>query len=166
MCRICAARSRRDLQPLAIRVRQIQRAELELELTSGGPPRPHARRRRRPASRGSAGKVTTQARLSQTKGTGELSTGDIQRVIDSHVGGIQYCYEKQLRTNAGLAGRVVLEWTVSTSGSVSVVKVARSSLASNDATKCMMDRVKNWKFPNPRGAGAVTMLYAFVFNTI
>ncbi len=113
-----------------------------------------------------AGKVTTQPRLSQIKGTGELSKDEIQRVINSHVGEIQYCYEKQLRTNSGLAGRVVLEWTVSTAGSVSVVKVATSSLASNDATKCMMDRVKTWKFPKPRGNGAITIVYPFVFNTI
>lgn len=113
-----------------------------------------------------SGKVTTQPRLSQTKGTGELSKDEIQRVISSHVGEIQYCYEKQLRTNTGLAGRVVLEWTVTSSGSVSVVKIATSSLASNDATKCMMDKVKNWKFPKPRGSGSVTIVYPFVFNTI
>jgi outer membrane biosynthesis protein TonB len=113
-----------------------------------------------------AGKVTAQPRLSQIKGTGELSKDEIQRVINSHVGEIQYCYEKQLRTNSGLAGRVVLEWSVSSSGSVSVVKVATSSLSSNDATKCMMDKVKNWKFPKPRGNGAVTIVYPFVFNTI
>ena len=112
------------------------------------------------------GKVTTQPRLSQIKGKGELSKDEIQKVINSHVGEIQYCYEKQLRTNAGLAGRVVLEWTVSTSGGVSVVKVATSTLASTDATKCMMDKVKTWKFPKPRGSGAVTVVYPFVFNTI
>ena len=110
--------------------------------------------------------MTTQPRLSQIKGKGELSKDEIQKVINSHVGEIQYCYEKQLRTNAGLAGRVVLEWTVSTSGGVSVVKVATSTLASTDATKCMMDKVKTWKFPKPRGSGAVTVVYPFVFNTI
>jgi TonB family protein len=113
-----------------------------------------------------AGKVTTQPRLSQMKGTGELSKDEIQRVINSHVGEIQYCYEKQLRGNSGLAGRVVLEWTVTGSGSVSVVKVATSSLSSSDATNCMMDKVKKWKFPKPRGNGNVTVVYPFVFNTI
>jgi TonB family protein len=113
-----------------------------------------------------AGKVTTQPRLSQMKGTGELSKDEIQRVINAHVGEIQYCYEKQLRGNAGLAGRVVLEWTVTSSGSVSVVKVATSSLSSAEATNCMMDRVKKWTFPKPRGSGNVTVVYPFVFNTI
>jgi TonB family protein len=113
-----------------------------------------------------AGKVVTQPRLSQVKGQGELSKDEIQRVINSHVGEIQYCYEKQLRTNTGLAGRVVLEWTVSTSGAVSGVKLATSSLSSTEATNCMMASVKKWKFPKPRGNGAVTIVYPFVFNTI
>lgn len=113
-----------------------------------------------------AGKVTTQPRLSQMKGSGELSKDEIQRVINSHVGEIQYCYEKQLRGNAGLAGRVVLEWTVTSTGSVTVVKVSTSSLSSADATNCMIDRVKKWKFPKPRGSGNVTVVYPFVFNTI
>jgi TonB family protein len=113
-----------------------------------------------------AGRVTTQPRMSQVKGAGELSKDEIQRVISQHVGEIQFCYEKQLRTNPGLNGRVVLEWTVTTSGSVGVVKVSTSSLPSNDATRCMMDKVKTWKFPRPRGNGAVTVVYPFVFNTL
>jgi TonB family protein len=113
-----------------------------------------------------AGKVTTQPRLSSIKGAGQLSKDEIQRVINAHVGEIQYCYEKQLRGNSGLAGRVVLEWTVTTTGAVSVVKVSTSSLSSSDATNCMMDRIKKWRFPKPRGNGGVTVVYPFVFNTI
>ena len=113
-----------------------------------------------------AGRVTTSPRLSQIKGAGELTKDEIQRVISQHVGEIQYCYEKQLRANPGLAGRVVLEWTVTTAGGVGVVKVSTSSLSSNDATRCMMDKVKTWKFPRPRGNGAVTVVYPFVFNTL
>ncbi len=113
-----------------------------------------------------AGKVVGQPRLSQVKGTGELSKDEIQRVITSHVGEIQYCYEKQLRQNTGLAGRVVLEWVVTPTGAVSVVKVSTSSLSSTEATNCMMDKVKKWKFPKPRGTGGVTVVYPFVFNTI
>ncbi len=114
-----------------------------------------------------AGKVTTQPRLSQVKNNGgSLTKEQIQRVINAHVGEIQYCYEKQLRTNAGLAGRVVLEWAVSSSGAVSVVKVSTSSLSSTEATNCMMGQVKKWKFPKPDGNGSVTVVYPFVFNTI
>jgi TonB family protein len=113
-----------------------------------------------------AGKVVGQPRLSTVKGSGQLSKDEIQRVINSHVGELQYCYEKQLRQQAGLAGRVVLEWVVTPAGSVSVVKIATSSLSSSEAVNCMMDKVKKWKFPKPQGSGNVEVVYPFVFNTI
>ncbi|MCC7074631.1 MAG: AgmX/PglI C-terminal domain-containing protein [Deltaproteobacteria bacterium] len=112
-----------------------------------------------------AGRVTTLSRQTQTKGQGELSKEEIMKVINQHIGEIQFCYEKQLRTTPGLAGRVVLEWTVNPQGRVSVVKVAQSSLASSEATNCMISKLKTWKFPSPRG-GAVTIVFPFVFNTV
>jgi TonB family protein len=112
-----------------------------------------------------AGKVTTLTRQVQQKGEGQLSKEEIQKVINQHIGEIQYCYEKQLRTQPGLAGRVVLEWGVNPQGKVSVVKVAQSSLQSAEATNCMMGKLKTWKFPPPRG-GSVTVVFPFVFNTV
>lgn len=112
-----------------------------------------------------AGRVTTLTRQTQTKGQGELSKEEIMKVINQHIGEIQFCYEKQLRTTPGLSGRVVLEWTVNPQGRVTVVKVAQSSLASSEATNCMISKLKGWKFPQPRG-GAVTIVFPFVFNTV
>lgn len=112
-----------------------------------------------------SGKVVGLKSQLQKKGQGELSKEEIQKVINQHIGEIQYCYEKQLRTQPGLAGRVVLEWGVNAQGRVSVVKVAQSSLQSAEATNCMMSKLKTWKFPQPRG-GAVTVVFPFVFNTV
>jgi hypothetical protein len=111
-----------------------------------------------------AGKATAQPRLLKQTG-GELSKEEIQKVINQHIGEIQYCYEKQLRTQPGLSGRVVLDWTVNLQGKVTVVKVSQSTLASSEATNCMMQKLKTWKFPSPRG-GAVSIVFPFVFNTV
>ena len=98
-------------------------------------------------------------------GQGELSKEEIQKVINSHIGEIQYCYEKQLNKQPGLSGRVVLEWVVNPVGHVTVVKVSQSSMNSAEATNCMMTKLKGWKFPPPRG-GSVTIVFPFVFNTV
>jgi TonB family protein len=111
------------------------------------------------------GKVTTLARQLTKTGQGELSKEEIQKVINQHIGEIQFCYEKQLNKQPGLAGRVVLEWGVNPAGHVSVVKVSQSTMNSADATNCMMQKLKTWKFPPPRG-GAVTIVFPFVFNTV
>lgn len=118
------------------------------------------------SSREVGGKVAALTRQSQVKGQGELSKEEIQRVINGHIGQIQYCYEKQLRTNPGLSGKVVLEWTVKTDGKVGSVKAASSTLASNEAVSCMMDKVKTWTFPKPRGSGSVVVVFPFIFNTL
>ena len=116
------------------------------------------------SDRAIAGKATAQPRLLKQTG-GALSKDEIQKVINQHIGEIQYCYEKQLRTQPGLAGRVVFEWTVGLSGKVTVVKIAQWTLASSEATSCMMSKLETWKFPSPRG-GAVSITFPFVFNTV
>jgi hypothetical protein len=112
------------------------------------------------------GRVKTLTRESKLKGQGVLSKEEIQAVIQKHIGEIQYCYEKQLRSTPGLAGKVVLEWTIGTDGRVKVVKSSNSSLKSAEAINCMSTKVKTWVFPTPRGAGSVIVTYPFIFNTL
>lgn len=118
------------------------------------------------ASREVGGQVTALKRMSTVKGQGELSKDEIQRVINEHIGQIQYCYEKQLRANPGLSGKVSLEWVVKQDGKVGSVKAASSTLASDAAVACMMEKVKGWTFPKPRGTGGVTVVFPFIFNTL
>jgi len=112
------------------------------------------------------GRVKSLVRESKLKGQGILSKEEIQAVIQKHIGEIQYCYEKQLRSTPGLAGKVVLEWTIGTDGRVKVVKSSNSTLKSADAINCMSQKVKTWVFPAPRGAGSVIVTYPFIFNTL
>lgn len=112
------------------------------------------------------GRVKTLTRESKLKGQGVLSKEEIQAVIQKHIGEIQYCYEKQLRSTPGLAGKVILEWTIGTDGRVKVVKSSNSSLKSAEAINCMSTKVKTWVFPTPRGAGSVIVTYPFIFNTL
>lgn len=112
------------------------------------------------------GRVKTLKRRSKVKGQGTLSREEIQKVVRSLIGKIQYCYEKQLRTNSGLAGKVVLEWTIKTSGRVGVVKTGRgTTLKSSAAISCMQKKLKGAQFPKPKG-GSVIVTYPFIFNTL
>ena len=40
------------------------------------------------------------------------------KAINSHLAEVQRCYESALLKNPGLAGKVVLEWSISTQGRV------------------------------------------------
>jgi hypothetical protein len=115
-------------------------------------------------SRDVRGNVTALPRQLKLDG-GALSPDDVRRVVDQHIGEIQFCYEKQLTKQAGIAGRVLVEWTVKPDGSVSMSRAAEATLSSPAAVQCMLDRVKTWKFPRPQG-GSVTVRYPFVFAAV
>ncbi|MEW5847307.1 MAG: AgmX/PglI C-terminal domain-containing protein, partial [Myxococcota bacterium] len=100
----------------------------------------------------------------QATAQGELSREEISKVINQNMGQIQFCYEKELLKNPGLQGKVVFEWTIKQDGSVSVVRTKVGALPSPAATNCMIDKIKGWQFPKPRGNGVVVVTYPFIFK--
>lgn len=102
-------------------------------------------------------------RIAQSGGT--LSRDEIQKVINKNIGQIQRCYERELTKNAGLSGKVTIQWTVGTSGSVTTASQKKSSLPSTDAVNCMIRSIKSWRFPAPRGGPAI-VTYPFAFRAV
>ncbi len=97
-------------------------------------------------------------------GEGHLDRGAIQRVVNAHLYQVQGCYERQLAANPNLAGKATFQWTISTSGSVSGVRIAGSSIASVEVMSCIQGAIRGWSFPKPEG-GSVTVTYPFAFTT-
>ena len=107
------------------------------------------------------GKVTRIS--SQVKVQGSLSPDQVYAVVDKNMQRIQACYEKALVRDAGLSGRIVFDWVVATSGSVSDVRVRSSGLKDTGVADCIRSLIRGWKFPEPNG-GEVTITYPFVFR--
>ena len=82
-----------------------------------------------------------------------------------HLRDIQYCYEKNLLLNSKLAGKLIMEWTITIAGSVSVVKTKSNTMQSPAVAMCVSAKIKGWKFPRPKG-GIVVVSYPFIFNSI
>ncbi|MEM6931858.1 MAG: AgmX/PglI C-terminal domain-containing protein, partial [Myxococcota bacterium] len=64
--------------------------------------------------KGVRGKVTKLSSRMKVKGT--LDPSDVTRVVNAHMGAIQACYEREMLKTPGLAGRILFEWTVATTG--------------------------------------------------
>ena len=94
-------------------------------------------------------------------GTGTLRVLDVRRVVNQALGGIQRCYERQLRNNPTLRGRVSVTFTVTGSGRVSGARAA-SSFDPTVGT-CVASVVSRLRFPEPEG-GAVAFAFPFVFE--
>ena len=101
---------------------------------------------------------------SQASVEGSLARSKVLKVINQHMGKIQGCYEQELLSNAGLSGKVTLEWTVTRSGGVSGVREKSSTLGSAAVSNCIMGIVRGMSFPKPKG-GAVSISFPFVFRS-
>jgi hypothetical protein len=96
---------------------------------------------------------------------GLLPMEAVRKVVDSHIGAVTRCYEAGLIHTPGLTGKLVLEWTIGTSGEVKAIRTKASTLDSNDVIGCITDSLRTWHFPAPKG-GVVVVSYPFLFNAV
>ncbi|MFN3202404.1 MAG: AgmX/PglI C-terminal domain-containing protein [Bradymonadia bacterium] len=88
---------------------------------------------------------------------------DIIKVVNRRQRGLKFCYEKGLRGNPELQGKVTFSWRIGLDGRVMKVLVEDDSLQDREVTQCMQRAVKRWRFPQPDG-GLCQVRFPFVFN--
>jgi len=94
---------------------------------------------------------------------GALDKEIVRRIVRRHMNEIKYCYEQQLARFPGLAGRVVVQFTIGGNGDV-IASVLQSSTVANGALEtCIVQAVHRWLFPSPHG-GLVIISYPFVLT--
>ncbi len=119
---------------------------------------------------GSVGKGPVRSGVTKAVSTSIASQGQIDKeavakVINSHLAEVQRCYEAALMRTPGLAGKVVLEWSISTSGKVISSKSKSSSLKDVSVEACILRALNNWQFPPAKG-NSVIITYPFIFNSV
>jgi hypothetical protein len=97
--------------------------------------------------------------------SGELPMAAVRKVVDANMRDIQRCYERALLRNPRLAGKVTLEWTIGTDGSVTRAGTKLATLDSPEVIECMRASLVTWRFPEPKG-GPVVVTYPFLFNSV
>lgn len=92
---------------------------------------------------------------------GGLDIDQIAAVINKNRGQIVYCYEQGLQAQAGLKGRVSVQFIIGKNGRITMAEVAKSSLRSQSVENCIVSKMKAWQFPRPVGEVNVDVLYPF-----
>lgn len=69
---------------------------------------------------------------------------DIQAVVVKHNKSVQYCYERELRRNPDLKGKIVVRFTISPQGSVVKVEVVSSTVKNRQVERCVVNRIRRW----------------------
>jgi len=96
---------------------------------------------------------------------GQIDKDAVAKAINSHLAEVQRCYEAALLKNPGLAGKVVLEWSISTQGRVVSSKSKSSTLKDSSVETCILRSLNGWQFPPARGQ-SVIITYPFIFNAV
>lgn len=94
------------------------------------------------------------------------SSEAIQEVLLGHVSAIQYCYERELKRNPTLKGKVVVRITVSPDGQVTNVSILSSTLNNDRVERCIISRIQLWKDFKPIDAteGDISFRQTYTFG--
>lgn len=94
--------------------------------------------------------------------TGSLKKAQLNSVFNAHAGAMKKCYERVLKNEPGLAGKVRIELLIGSNGSVRSAKTRGGSLRNATVQDCMERHAKTMKFPEPSGGAVrVTKTYSF-----
>lgn len=96
---------------------------------------------------------------------GDADKKAVQATIRNRMGALQSCYEKALRADAGINGKITYTITISVMGTVTHVQVGDDSLQDEGVKTCTVAKIKGWRFPTTPGAEASSdVTFSVVFS--
>jgi len=97
---------------------------------------------------------------------GNLDKAVVERVVRRHRAQIKYCYELELMRTPGLEGKLVMQWVIGPDGKVRSAKsrAEGTTLANPALTRCIINKIRSWVFPTPKGGGVVVVNWPFLFK--
>ena len=92
-----------------------------------------------------------------------LSAQDIRATVRRHENDIRACYNRALRSDRTLQGRVIMRFVITGEGTVGAAEVASAQIDDPPLHGCLVETVKRWTFPAPPGSGVSVVNYPYVF---
>lgn len=96
---------------------------------------------------------------------GARNEQSLYKVLSQNIGRLQYIYEKFLKTNPDIRGKVEVEVTINPDGSIANVAVLSSEIPIPDFQRQLVDAVRRWKY-DAIAQGQMKVVYPIVFNKI
>jgi hypothetical protein len=99
-----------------------------------------------------------------TKASGR-DRDQIMEVVNAHNSAIQSCYQRALKRNPELKGKIVVRFIIAPSGKVTTVEIVSSTLNEPSVESCIVSRISHWDDFSPidasKGDAAVRQVYTF-----
>jgi hypothetical protein len=88
---------------------------------------------------------------------------EIQIVFDRYKAALYRIYNRELRKDPTLRGKILMRISIETNGSVSMCKVESTDLASPELVANIVERIKRFNFGPKEGVPKITILYPIDF---
>jgi TonB family protein len=96
--------------------------------------------------------------------TGGRSRASIQRVVMQNMAALRHAYNRRLRENPNLNGRITVRFAIDEFGNVTFAQMVESTLSDPELERTVVERVRTWKFEQIDKPGDITeVTYPFVF---
>ena len=99
----------------------------------------------------------------------EVDSADVDRAalaryIRDRLGAIRGCYERELKRNPGLKGKVVVRFNITPAGRAGDVRIEENTLGSAEVGACIQGLMRSWIFPF-KPPDEVPVQYPFLFTS-
>ncbi|MFZ5515403.1 MAG: TonB family protein [Candidatus Zhuqueibacterota bacterium] len=109
--------------------------------------------------------VKPSKKTGSAEALGQRTDQSVMEVILQRQGQITYFYEKYLKRNPNLRGKISVEFTIAANGFVTSAKILESTIDHPQLERDILSLVQRLKF-EPISSGNVTMVFPFVFTKL
>ncbi|HUU00648.1 MAG TPA: AgmX/PglI C-terminal domain-containing protein [Myxococcota bacterium] len=118
---------------------------------------------------GSGGRTKSEARVVARVTSAALedfdsdsrSQQDIVKKIRQRIGGIKHCYEKRLKRDPDLKGKIVIRFVIHPGGKVISVEIVENTTGDSELAACIAARFRAIRFPSAEGS-ETSVTYPFI----
>lgn len=103
--------------------------------------------------------LPSQVRRDRSKearvGDRELSSASVAKAIKQQIPRVRACYERALKKESDLEGRLTVAWSVEPAGTVTDVQIVQDRVGSEWLNNCVTKAVRRWSFPASANGASV-----------
>ncbi len=86
---------------------------------------------------------------------GSIDTKQVNRYMNSHFSEVKACYERRLKVNSFLEGKLDLNIDVASTGKVTAISVNKDTVRDQQMLACVKRTIRRWQFPKPNGGRVI-----------
>jgi hypothetical protein len=95
---------------------------------------------------------------------GDVDKKSVAATIRRRMPGLEACYEKALRSNANLKGKMTYTITVNPSGRVTDVKIEEDTVGDSSVRSCTEAKIKGWRFVSEGAEESSEVTFSVAFT--